>query len=278
MRKWWWVLAFWAVLIGVAVPLAGKLAGAQNNDNSAYLPASAESTKVLSLQHLFQPTDTVPAIVVYERRSGVTGADRDRALADAKALGAAPGVGGAVVGPVPAADGTALQIIAPVVSGSGGWDDISRAVGRIKTIVGTGDRGLTVHVTGPAGVIADTSSAFNGIDGTLLYSTLAVVIVILLLTYRSPLLWLLPVISAGVALTTAQAVVYLLARHAGLTVNAESASILTVLVFGAGTDYALLLVAPYREELRRPENRPAAMGAALRRAGPAVVATSAPLA
>ena len=114
---------------------------------------------------------------------------------------------------------------------------------------------------------------FKGIDSTLLYSALAVVIVILLITYRSPVLWLLPVISSGVALITAEAVIYLLAAHAGLTVNAQSAGILDVLVFGASTDYALLIVARYREELRRHDRRHAAMAEALRRAGPAIIAS-----
>ena len=101
------------------------------------------------------------------------------------------------------------------------------------------------------------------------------VVVILLLTYRSPILWLLPVISAGVALVTAQGVIYLLAKNAGLTVNGQSQGILTVLVFGAGTDYALLLVARYREELRRHEDRHEAMAFALHRAAPAIIASAA---
>ena len=107
----------------------------------------------------------------------------------------------------------------------------------------------------------------------MLFAALAVVIIILLITYRSPTLWLLPLISAGVALITAEAVIYLLAVHAGLTVNAQSAGILDVLVFGAGTDYALLLTARYREELRRHEDRHEAMAVALRRAGPAILAS-----
>ena len=96
---------------------------------------------------------------------------------------------------------------------------------------------------------------------------------LLLITYRSPVLWLMPVLSAGVALATAQGLIYLLARH-GLTVNAQSAGILLVLVFGAGTDYALLLTARYREELRRHEDRHEAMAVALRRAGPAIIASA----
>ena len=127
---------------------------------------------------------------------------------------------------------------------------------------------------GPGGQAADSAEAFAGIDGKLLYSTLIVVIVILLLTYRSPILWLLPVFSAGVALITAQGVIYLLAKYAGLTVNGQSQGILTVLVFGAGTDYALLLVARYREELRRHEDRHEAMAFALHRAAPAIIASA----
>ena len=99
------------------------------------------------------------------------------------------------------------------------------------------------------------------------------VIVLLLITYRSPTLWLFPVISAGIALVSAEALIYLLAR-AGLTVNAQSAGILYVLVFGAGTDYALLLTARYREELRRHEDRHEAMALAMRRAGPAIIASA----
>jgi RND superfamily putative drug exporter len=113
----------------------------------------------------------------------------------------------------------------------------------------------------------------KGIDSTLLYATLAVVIVLLLLTYRSPVLWLLPILSAGVALTVAQAVIYLLTQHANLTVNGQSEGILVVLVIGASTDYALLLIARYREELRRHADRHQAMAVALRRAGPAIIAS-----
>ena len=99
------------------------------------------------------------------------------------------------------------------------------------------------------------------------------VIVLLLLTYRSPMLWLLPILSAGVALTVAQAVIYLLTQHANLTVNGQSEGILVVLVIGASTDYALLLIARYREELRRHTDRHEAMAVALRRAGPAIIAS-----
>src|SRR5262249_51408564 len=115
---------------------------------------------------------------------------------------------------------------------------------------------------------------FTGIDSTLLYATLAVVIILLLLTYRSPVLWILPVVSAGVALTAAEAVIYLLTQH-GLTVNGQSAGMLIVLVLGAGTGYGLRTGAGYGADLRRHADRLEAMAVALRRAGPAIIASAA---
>ncbi len=134
--------------------------------------------------------------------------------------------------------------------------------------------GLNTVVAGPLAVGADQADAFEGIDSTLLLVTVCVVVAILLITYRSPVLWVLPLVSAAAALMLAEGVVYLLARYAGLTVNAQSQSILTVLVLGASTDYALLLVARYREELRRHDDRHEAMNLALHRAGPAILASA----
>ena len=134
---------------------------------------------------------------------------------------------------------------------------------------------MNVYISGAGGQAADSSEVFEGIDGTLLFSTLGIVIVILLLTYRSPVLWLLPIICSGVALTVAQGLIYFLAKYADLTVNGQSQAILTILVIGAGTDYALLLVARYREELRRHDDRHEAMEFALHRAAPAILASAA---
>jgi RND superfamily putative drug exporter len=178
-----------------------------------------------------------------------------------------------VTGPIPSSDGKAMQTILQVNLGTKGWANANKAVDAIRAITTSNADGLVVHITGPLGYAADSNNVFKGIDSTLLFSAVAVVIVILLITYRSPVLWLLPVVSSGVALITAQAVIYLLAAHAGLVVNAQSAGILDVLVFGASTDYALLIVARYREELRRHDRRHAAMAEALRRAGPAIIAS-----
>jgi RND superfamily putative drug exporter len=273
-RTKWVVLAFWVVVLALAGPLSGKLTGAQKNDSKNWLPASAESTKVLDQQGAFQSVDQAPALVVYERASGITEADKAKAAADAKAFAAVPNVKGPVPPPIPSKDGKALQVLAEIDFGAGGWQDLGKAVNAMRAAMGATPPGLDVHITGPAGYAADSSDAFEGIDSTLLFAAGAVVIVILLLTYRSPVLWLLPVLSVVGALTAAQAVIYLLARHADLTVNAQSQGILTVLVFGAGTDYALLLIARYREELRRHEDRHEAMALALHRAGPAIFASA----
>jgi RND superfamily putative drug exporter len=275
-RTKWVVLAFWVVIFGLAGPLAGKLMGAEKNDSKAWLPGSAESTKVLDQQGAFQPVDQAPALIVYERASGLTDADKQKIAADAKAFAAVPHVNGHVQGPIPDNPSApkAMQVIAQIDFGSGGWDDLSTSVDKMRQVIGTDTGGLNVHITGPAGYAADSAEAFKGIDSTLLLSAGLVVVIILLLTYRSPILWLLPVLSAGGALFAAEAVIYLLAVHAGLTVNGQSAGILTVLVFGAGTDYALLLIARYREELRRHEDRHEAMALALHRAGPAIIASA----
>ena len=274
-RTKWLVLVFWLVLVAVSGPLSGKLMGAEKNDTSAWLPANAQSTQVLNLRSQVVSPNVFAAVVVYDRPSGLTAADRAKVTADAASFARVPGaLPGQVTGPVFSADGKAAETIVPVNLGSTGWSAAGPAADSLRAIADSGANGLSAHVTGPLGTAADSNNAFKGIDGTLLYAALAVVIVLLLLTYRSPVLWLLPVISVGVALVTAQALIYLLAAHAGLTVNAQTAGILDVLVFGAGTDYALLLTARYREELRRHEDRHKAMAVALRRAGPAIVASA----
>jgi RND superfamily putative drug exporter len=272
-RTKWLVLVFWLVVVAVAGPLSGKLTGAEKNDASSWLPPKAESTQVLNLRSQFVSPNVYPAVVVYDRPSGVTAADKAKAAADAASFASVAGVHGQVAGPFAAQDGKAIETIVPVNLGSKGWSGAGTAADTLRTIAQSRASGLTVHIAGPLGYASDSGKAFKGIDGTLLFSALAVVIVLLLITYRSPVLWLLPVISAAVALISAEALIYLLAAHAGLTVNAQSAGILDVLVFGAGTDYALLLTARYREELRRHEDRHAAMAVALRRAGPAIIAS-----
>ena len=270
----WVVLVFWLVLAALAAPLAGRLTDVESNEIASWLPGDAESTRALEQQMaLGSDPDTIPAVVVYERTDGLTAADLAAVADDARTFGQLPELDGNVVGPIPSEDGQAAELVVPVNVGSEGWEAIAPLVDNIRAEATNGPAGLEALVTGPAGNAADSSEAFQGVDGALLYAALGIVILILLVTYRSPILWILPIFSAVIALFCAQAVVYLLARYADLTVNAQSASILTVLVVGAGTDYALLLIARYREELRLHGDRHEAMTEAVHRAGPAVLAS-----
>jgi RND superfamily putative drug exporter len=278
----WVVLVLWVIVLVALAPLASKLNDAEKNDAASWLPGKAESTKVLQLQKDFVP-ESAPAVIIYTRPGGLTPSDVTTIGENTDAMRAMTArgiVGNRTAGP--RLDRThsprAAQVIVPVSVDESGWTSLQDAVDDLRATATTNADGMQVHITGPGGYAADSSKAFAGIDGTLLYAALAVVVVILLITYRSLSLLLLPVISVVVALFSAEAIIYLLARHGGLVVNAQSAGILTVLVFGAGTDYALLLVARYREELRRHEDRHEAMALALHRAGPAVIASAATVA
>ncbi|MBV9095032.1 MAG: MMPL family transporter [Streptosporangiaceae bacterium] len=265
------VVAFWILVVAATGSLAGKLQGAEKNDASSYLPTSAESTQELNEQALFQSKNYNPALVVYVRDTGVTAADIAKADADARYFAALPAVHGRVAPPFVSSDHRAIETV--IGSDLGYNADLGGFITTVRDTATRNAAGLAVYIGGPAASANDELKIFKGIDTTLLYAALGVVIVLLLLTYRSPVLWLLPIMSAGVALVVAQAVIYLLTQHANLTVNGQSGGILVVLVLGASTDYALLLVARYREELRRHSDRHQAMAVALRRAGPAIIAS-----
>lgn len=270
------VLLFWLVLLSVAGPLALKLGEVQDNSTLGALPAGAESSRAAQrAADAFPESRRQLAIAVYVRDTGLTAADRARVDADRAAF-ARYAEGGAVSPLVPAADGRALLFSLPV-----GADDDRRAeaVGALKDRLADGvPPGLRTALTGDAAAEHDVFDAFGGMDGALLLATALTVAVLLLVTYRSPVLWLIPLLAVGAANQLAGGVVYLLAKHAGLAVDFQSQTILTVLVFGVGVDYALLLIARYREELRRHPDRHRAMAAALRRSYGAVCASAATVA
>jgi len=270
----WVVLVLSLLLIGSMGFLASKLVSVQNNEMSSWLPSDAESTQVLDEAQAFSDPDAVPAVVLYERESGVTKADGAKAAADAKEFANFDKVTGDIIGPIPSKDGKALQTIVIFDMGSDGWDVLPDIVDDLKKTAG-GTDGLDVSIGGPAAVNADQMEAFAGVDGVMLLAALGIVFVILLITYRSLQLATLFLLCGVGAIATAQGVVYLLAKYADLTVNNQSSSILSVLVLGAGVDYALLLVARYREELHNFEDRHEAMTHALHRAAPAVLASGA---
>jgi RND superfamily putative drug exporter len=274
----WIVLVAWLVIIGGSAGFAQKLADVQNNEASSWLPSSAESTKALTELAPFQDQNDIPTTLVYYRDGGLSKADLAAVQAQVPRIKALDGVVGEVRAPDPSipmtisADGAVAQTVVTFNFGKDGWNRLPDVADNLRAIMAID--GVTTHIAGAGGQAADSAEAFAGIDGTLLFASLGVVIVILLFTYRSPVLWLLPIVSAMFALFTSQAVIYFLAKYADLTVNGQSQGILTVLVVGAGTDYALLLIARYREELRRHENRHEAMAFALHRAAPAIFASA----
>lgn len=269
----WAILVIWIAIVGVFGPLAGKLTSVERNEMSAWLPSNAESTVTGDIANRFVSKDLLPTAVVYSKKDGLTQADLAAIAAQAKEFSGVERVVPGTTGPIPSAEKPLPQaafVLVPVDSSGGGWQAMPSVVGKLRAIASKTGNGVTTNVTGPGGTGSDRAEAFSSIDSTLLIAALAVVVVLMLLTYRSPFLWLVPVLSSGLALGVAQGVVYLPAKNTGVTVNAQSAGIMLVLVFGAAADYALLLVARYREELRRNENRHAAMAVALHRAGPAI--------
>ena len=271
----WVTLVLSLLIIGTMGFFGGKLADVIENDTSAWLPGDSESTKLIEQSAKFADPDAVPAVVLYVRDSGITPADLAKAKGDAAKFAKVESVTDGVVGPFPSQDGKALQVIATIHMGSDGWDKLPGVVDDVKDVAKKDSGGLDVSVGGPAALGADNAKAFAGIDGVLLLAALVIVFIILLLTYRSFQLAFLFLICGIGGVVMAQGVVYFLAKYTGLTVNGQSQAILSVLVLGAGVDYALLLVARYREELHNYEDRHEAMAHALHRAAPAIIASGA---
>src|SRR6266542_3416266 len=243
------IVAF-LVLGGPLLSLAGKTSEVQQNDSAAYLPNSAEATQAQNLLKKFTGKETMPAIVVYARAGGLTPDDRAKIAADVPAAVAHFGdkLAAPPAGPFPSQDGAASEFVI-VFNGS----DPQKLKTDIDWLRQQAQRepGLEAHVTGPGGVLADLLDVFKAIDGVLLVVTAAVILVILIVVYRSPILPFVVLGVAGVALGLANGVVYLLGKADLITLSGQTQGILDVLVLGAGTDYALLLVSRFREELRR---------------------------
>ncbi|MFM9593685.1 MMPL family transporter [Streptomyces scabiei] len=267
------LIAVWLVVGGVLGPYAGRLGEVATNDQAAFLPRSAESTEVITAQRAFRQDETLVAIVVW---TGEGLADRraaaDRALAS---LDGTPGVAGQVSPALLSEDREALRGVVPLRPDLG--DALPGTLDRVRAAAEKVP-GTTVQLAGPAASQADLSDAFAGIDGLLLAVALLTVLVILLLVYRSVLLPLVIILGAVFALGLACAVVYALADQGVVRVDGQVQGILSILVIGAATDYALLLTARFREELGAHADRFTAMRAALRQSWGAIVASAATVA
>ncbi|MFC7893504.1 MMPL family transporter [Streptomyces sp. NPDC057381] len=268
----WLVLGLWIAVLAVAAPLASQLSDVQRDRAVDYLPASADSTQVAKIQDRLPGGEATEMVVVYHRDTGLTAADKATAADQIAEIASAHPLTDRPAG-IPSEDGTTLMY--PVASTEPGQDEEARdaLVNDVRALA-VGGNGLSAEVGGAGALATDASEVYNSLDGPLLYTTAAVVALLLILIYRSPFLWLVPLTVAGIADYLSMGVAYGLNQWFGTSVSGQSTGIMTILVFGVGTDYALLLVSRYREELRRIERPHDAMLAALRGCGPAVLASS----
>jgi putative drug exporter of the RND superfamily len=269
------LIVAWLVLASVAGPYSGRLSEVQENDSATFLPAEAESTQVLELQKGFNPSQAIPAVIVYEFDEPFDQAALGAIATDIEAITAVPGVQPDVAGPIPSEDGLAATVIANIVI----QDDTEpggevEAIREVLADSPARELGAEIYVTGPLGFLADFTEAFGEIDGLLLVVALAVVLVILLIVYRSPILPFVVLLTSLFALSAASLVIYLLADNGVITLNGQAQGILFILVIGAATDYSLLVVSRFREELRRTEYQVDAMGRTLRGTWEAIVASA----
>ncbi len=276
-RLWVWpllVVLVWLVVGGPLGSFAGRLAEVQENDNSAFLPASAESTEALDTLVAFQDEETIPTTLVFERDGGLT-PDDQQVIEDYRAdLAQVELVGeGAVGQPILSEDGEAAQVVVQVAGSDG--EQVTAAIEDLRDVVADPPEGLTALVGGQGGVLGDFIVAFGAIDGVLLLVALSVVLVILVVVYRTPILPFVVLISAVLALGLASAAIYGMARADLLTLNGQSQGILFILAVGAATDYSLLVVARFREELRDHESKYDAMRVAYKGAFEPILASGA---
>ena len=274
MRRTKWIVLIVAVLFfGALASQSSKFEGVQKNESSSWLPGDAESLRALEAVQELPGGELAPAVVVFERPGGLTDADKARIADTRERLNRdrAPLVLEAQE-PVFSPNGAAALIVQPVQPGEAVGDTFEVALKSISDRAGESRDGLEVRLTGAAGYSYDAIKVFGGVNGPLLLAAASIVLVLLIVIYRSPIFWMIPFFAVVLAEGASRGAGYLLAE-AGVTINGQAGGILPVLVFGAGTDYALLLVSRYREELRRHEDKHDAVDIALRSAGPAIVAS-----
>ena len=282
----------WFAVGGVLGPLSGKLSDVQSNSNSEFLPANSETTVVSAKLEKFSAqsgaANVVPMTIVFERQNGTFSVADQPVIAElvnsiselelvSKFVATVDFNGVQVPSVFPATPEQFVQAVSPdgkafvlnvnfdaakLIDGQGAFEVIGDLVDEVQALVDDSALNADGYVTGAVGIFAEFAKAFAGIDTQLLLTTLIVVALILVVVYRSPILWFIPLLSALFSLTVASGMVYYLAYNDIIKLNGQSQGILSVLVLGASTDYALLLISRYREELRHDEDKYHAMKAA----------------
>ncbi len=278
-RSKWLVLIAWIAVAAALGPFQAQLNAVTQNDSTTFLPADADSTQVLeSLRKDFDDGRTTPALVVYQNEGGLDAGDFDAIQQDADAIAQLPDMAPVASPTAPDAaqkgllseDGTTAILIAPITAQT--IEGIEPAVKDIRAITqAQDDPDLQTYVSGPAGITVDAVEIFGAIDGTLLIGTTILILVLLLLIYRSPIIAIVPLVVVAIAYAIAGGIVYFLVDGLDFPINGQATGILIILMFGAGTDYCIFLVSRYREELRLRQDTHEAMQHAVARSGPAIL-------
>lgn len=242
------IILVWLALGGIGGPYFGKISQVATNDQSSFLPASAESTKVSNELQKFQTQKSIPAIVVFTKNNQKLPEDAvTKIKTETLKLSSLPEVSGSVSPPIVSDDGKAALVVINAKDDA----DYRVFVPELRNSLTSANLGVDFKITGPFGFLYDLGKAFEGIDGILLLVALAVVFVILLVVYRSPTLPFLVLFNSMFALSASILAVYYLAKADIVTINGQVQGILFILVIGAATDYSLLFISRYREELTR---------------------------
>lgn len=293
------IVVAWFLLGGLGGPLFGELNKVQKNDNSEFLPAKAESARAQKVLDTFsEGSGELPFTVTFEKSSRLNGGDITAIAGSIQKIIADPAVSPylakrdvagqsvpyvfpsrqADIGRAVSKDGRAFAGLVFIdfkkLSDAEGFNAIGDISAAMDVHVKAVAPGVAGYVTGAGGFFAELAKAFGELDSKLLVTTLVVIALILLVVYRSPILWVLPLVSSVFALSLSVIAVYALAKNDIIRLNGQSQGIMFVLVLGAATDYSLLLIARYREELRRKESTYDAMRVALKASWEPIVASA----
>ena len=264
------ITVVWIAVAGIGGPYFGRISEVAVNDQASYLPSTAESTQVQKRLTEFLGGDSIPAVVVAERASGLSNEDLAWLATRYSTLpGEVDAITGGVSPAIPSVDQMAAQMFVPLST----QGEIKDAVAELKAALDGPPDGLQIYVTGAAGLSADLSNSFAGVDGILLLVAVLAVFVILVVVYRSPLLPVMVLLAAMSALCAAVLANYYLAKAGLFKINGQVQGILFILVIGAATDYSLLYVSRFREALRDHESVWAATKAAWKGSFAAILAS-----
>lgn len=282
----WVVIATWFLVAAVLVPISPTLSDVLENDSATFLPEGAESTEVNELVDERFPSDTTPAIVVFHNPDGLT--EQQQAVAEelgewAQSNNAPENIDGdgiVSIFTVPQAaqglvsdDGTTMTMVIGV-GGNPSSDAYLETIRAIRERVENPPAAMDIAVSGPGGLLLDLISVFEQIDLFLTSVTASLVLVLLIIIYRSPVVAAVPLVAVGWVFSLTQAIGATAAEQFGLVVNGQAQGIATVLLFGAGTDYTLFVTSRYREELRRVDDKHEAMRLTMRGVGEAIASSA----